>query len=341
MIRRYWGVILLWALLTGFTFPDAAGLTINEAGVYEYRGLSVRMDQKDGYRPIPEEWVRHALAEHQYPYDLEALLGKEFPIYLTDRQIVSSGGRAVAVTISGEVILFSGSDNPDRALVEETVLHEVAHALAARTMTDELWSKFRTVRRLGPEYRMNAPYWHRLPTEVFAEDFAHLFGTEEARKAEWKLADLPLPGEVPGLRSFFLELVGPGAPLAKGRVPVGELATELSRLPGVSARLAELPWRQDGPLTRAQAAYLLSLALNGDPGEGDVFRSDLAEWPSWATAAIEQVQRHRLLVAKPDGRFAPDDFLDEQEAMQALNRLRSYAAAIISRTGASGRPHAE
>lgn len=202
MKSRLAGIVLMGALLTGFSYPGA-----RDAASFEHEGQSVKLVKKEGYRPVPEGWVRHALSNHRYPYDLARLVGSEFPIYLLEQQIVSHYGRAVAVTMNGEVILFSGALEPDRAAVEETALHEVAHVLADRTMNDRRWEKYRALRGLGPEYRRNAALWHLRPSEVFAEDFAHLFGTEEARKAAWQFSELPYPTEVPGLREFFVSLV--------------------------------------------------------------------------------------------------------------------------------------
>lgn len=93
------------------------------------------------------------------------------------------------------------------------VSHEVGHLIHRQYLPDEDsagWMLFRQIRGIQDSTRYNEEAIHRdRPHEIFAEDFRYLFGSRIGRTPDGiENADLPSPDQVPGLRDFFLNLIG-------------------------------------------------------------------------------------------------------------------------------------
>lgn len=91
--------------------------------------------------------------------------------------------------------------------------HEVGHLVHRFFMPDndlEKWNEYRHLRGIEDETKYYATAIHKdRPHEIFAEDFRVLFGSTLARGSGIvENPDLESPEAVPGLRAFFLDLIG-------------------------------------------------------------------------------------------------------------------------------------
>lgn len=94
-----------------------------------------------------------------------------------------------------------------------TLCHELGHAvqhLGLPARRGRGWSRYLQLRGLQDSSVYSEDAVHRdRPAEIFAEDFRVLFGGMLATTSgTQEKGDLPLPGEVEGLRQFFLEVIG-------------------------------------------------------------------------------------------------------------------------------------
>jgi hypothetical protein len=99
--------------------------------------------------------------------------------------------------------------------VHALIAHEIGHVVHNQLLPDadrEGWARYRRMRHLEDASVFNASAPHRdRPHEIFAEDFRYLFGGSLATySGSIENHDLPLPNQVPGLKSFFVSLSGRG-----------------------------------------------------------------------------------------------------------------------------------
>jgi hypothetical protein len=97
--------------------------------------------------------------------------------------------------------------------VEFLISHEAGHLIHRTFLPDgdrDGWARYRRIRGIEDTTRFNARAIHRdRPREIFAEDFRVLFGSLPASDADAiENPDLLAPDQVPGLREFFLGLIG-------------------------------------------------------------------------------------------------------------------------------------
>lgn len=292
-------VLGLFALLSGFTFPKAA-VTLEPDGseTFAHGSALLQLEQVPGWRTVPQAWVQAALEGHSYPRAINALLGEDYPIYITDRQIRFHGQHAAAVTGSSRFILLGARPALDRAEVERTVLHELGHALFLQTVTPERWEKYLRLRKLDESFRVGGT-WQKEPLELFADDFAYLFGSGTATRPLWRF-DVAEPQQVPGLRAFFLSLLLP------------EDAPEQDWL---SLTFMEA----DQPLQRAEWVYALGELVPGERHRFRLLRDQFAipRWAQYHAATFAAAG----LIDTPGWRFEPTRPVSAAEAAADLTRL--------------------
>lgn len=281
---------------TGFTFPRLpAGET------FEYRSTRVALEAQPGLMAVPREWVEYALSHHSYSQKLNEMIGADLPVFLTERAIRIEGSEPEAVAGTDGFILFGGMQNPDRAVVEKIVLHELGHILAFRTMTPERWQAYRALRGLGDTYVENGP-WTQRPSEIIAEDFAFLFGTGRATHRPWRIRKLPEPQTVAGLREFFLRLADDPAH------PAPDTATLALR-------------DRTRPINRAEWVYELAQVAPSPLQESYTLPSDWLQIPKWAGQAVITALSSGWIQGYPDGAFRPDAPVTRLQAALILQRV--------------------
>lgn len=116
------------------------------------------------------------------------------------------------------IVLTAGIREFPREHVWATVVHEIGHAVQRARVPQggALWKEYEELRRLDVNVHHNGAVHRNRPREIFAEDFRVVFGSSWAvSSGSLENPDLPLPGAVPGLISWFERvLTGPtGAPL--------------------------------------------------------------------------------------------------------------------------------
>lgn len=97
--------------------------------------------------------------------------------------------------------------------VEFLISHEAGHLVHRTFLPDtdrEGWNRYMQIRGIDDTTRYNAEAIHRdRPHEIFAEDFRVLFGSRRDSDADAiENPELQAPDQVPGLREFFLGLIG-------------------------------------------------------------------------------------------------------------------------------------
>jgi hypothetical protein len=97
--------------------------------------------------------------------------------------------------------------------VHFVVSHEVGHLVHRAFLPDsdrDGWAEYCALRGIDDSNRFNESAIHRdRPHEIFAEDFRVLFGAPDGTEVPpIENTDLIAPDQVPGLRRFFLHLIG-------------------------------------------------------------------------------------------------------------------------------------
>lgn len=153
--------------------------------------------------------ARHAVEEGLLAVDSRFLHGLRFEIYILPFPVAHP-----LTSWAGEdaVYLSPGVWELLEKQIHQLVAHEVGHlAHRAHLPDDDLagWQRYRLLRGIqdGTRYHANAIHRDR-PHEIFAEDFRVLFGGPLACGATIENPGLAAPEHVPGLRAFFLELIG-------------------------------------------------------------------------------------------------------------------------------------
>ncbi len=93
------------------------------------------------------------------------------------------------------------------------VSHELGHLIHRTYLPDEDvagWAEYREIRGIQDTARFHEDAVHRdRPHEIFAEDFRYFFGARiESVPDAIENSDLPAPDRIPGLRDYFLRLIG-------------------------------------------------------------------------------------------------------------------------------------
>lgn len=300
-LRRVLIMGLLLSLLgTGFTYPRVpAGRT------FQFRSTKVALEARAGTVAVPREWVEYAITHHSYSQKVTSMIGADFPIFLADQAIRMEGGEPLAVAGTDGFILIGGMDRPDRAVIEQAVIHELGHILVFHTMTPDRWKVYRSLRGLGDRYLESAP-WEQRPSEIIAEDFAFLFGTGRATHRPWRMGRLPEPQTVEGLREFFLRLVDDPA------APAPDAAT-----------LALVD--RNRPINRAEWVYELAQAVPAPSHQRYRLPSDWMLIPKWAGQAVITGLSNGWIHGYPDGTFLPDEPVTRGQAAQMLQRVLPVA----------------
>ena len=111
------------------------------------------------------------------------------------------------------IVLTAGIREFPREHVWATVVHEIGHAVQRARIPQggELWKEYENLRGLDVNVHHNGAVHRNRPREIFAEDFRVVFGSSWAvSSGSIENPDLPLPGAVPGLISWFERvLTGP------------------------------------------------------------------------------------------------------------------------------------
>ena len=113
----------------------------------------------------------------------------------------------------GAIYLSPGVRALSDRQVEFLLSHESGHLVHRSFLPDsdrEGWARYRWIRGIEDTTRFQAGAIHRdRPHEIFAEDFRVLFGSLQGGDADAiENPDLAAPDQVPGLREFFLALIG-------------------------------------------------------------------------------------------------------------------------------------
>lgn len=111
------------------------------------------------------------------------------------------------------IVLTAGIREFPREHVWATVVHEIGHAVQRGRIPQGgvLWKEYENLRGLNVNVHHNGAVHRNRPREIFAEDFRVVFGSSWATSSgSIENSDLPLPGAVPGLISWFERaLTGP------------------------------------------------------------------------------------------------------------------------------------
>jgi hypothetical protein len=155
------------------------------------------------YRPMPVGEVAEALGQISFP--LQTLDGDIVILPVPRRDMVES-------TAEGTVVFLSpGRVDYPREHIHYTVTHEMGHVLHHVLMPDsreDLWKEYARLRGIDWQRAREAQDHASRLHEIFAEDFRVLFGSDLARCGTGvENHDISPPGEVPGLREFFLSLL--------------------------------------------------------------------------------------------------------------------------------------
>ena len=309
-------MLALVALLSGFTFADAP-VTVKADGarVFLQHGAELTLEEVPGVQKVPQEWVAEALESHSYPRAINRLLGEDYPIYMTDMRISFEGEPAAAVTGSSRFMLIGARAELNRAEVARTVMHELGHALFMRTLTPDRWQEYLRIRNLDETFSDDGP-WHKQPRELFADDFAYLFGSGTATRPMWRFEDNE-PQHVPGLRAYFLSLVQ-----EPGEEPLDWLSLAFMDA--------------DRSLKRAEWVHALGEVV---PGDRRRFRlvADFSAIPRWAQYHAATFAAAGL-IDLDQGRFQPDRAVTRAEAAADVARLLGLKESGSDTQAEPGRP---
>ncbi|MDX9871271.1 MAG: hypothetical protein RBT41_02485 [Clostridia bacterium] len=146
-----------------------------------------------------------ALEETAFPLDV---LGS-YKVYFLDYRLALYP-TALALSFQDDSVVVFGTGIPlARARLHRLAVHELGHQIDFKLMDAEKWREYRSLRGLedGRLYDNAGAVYENRPQEIFAEDFRLLFGGEPAREIPPLNGHLPEPGEVPGLKEFFLGLI--------------------------------------------------------------------------------------------------------------------------------------
>lgn len=158
------------------------------------------------FHPLPVASVERALTG----VDVRFLEQIGFDIYLLPYPVVEPMG-----SWAGERTIYLSPGVYE--LAEEQILflvgHEFGHLVHRAFLPDEDlegWARYRSLRGIEDStmFYDTAPHANR-PREIFAEDFRVLFSAPRgAALPPIENRDLPQPDLVPGLREFFVDLIG-------------------------------------------------------------------------------------------------------------------------------------
>jgi len=113
---------------------------------------------------------------------------------------------------NGAIYLSPGVNEIDGYVTSYVVAHEFGHVFQLRYLPlddEEGWDEYLALRGMAGIGSTDDTGHPGKPVEVFAEDFRYLFGNDEARYSNSiENETLIPPDEVPGLREFFVSLVG-------------------------------------------------------------------------------------------------------------------------------------
>ena len=174
-----------WELVT-----DPASSLVSQLGDGRFHPMNLKMVQ--------------AAVREVHPFTLPSdgvLLVLPYP----RRQIVESSCEGSLVFLSPGIREVS----PEH--VHSTVVHEVGHIVQHTLLPvgSEAWARYLEKRALSRDPRFHARAIHRdRPSEIFAEDYRHLFGGDLATFSNSiENPDLALPEEIPGLREWMRRVV--------------------------------------------------------------------------------------------------------------------------------------
>jgi hypothetical protein len=250
--------------VTAMTTKDSSGrliLRLEDDTSYELIGDVSDpqiMNKGDGsFHPLNVDWVIEALEK----VDVSGS-NVNMPVNVYVLPMPRSG--LLASSACGDnIFLAPGVREVGRCVVACTVTHELGHVFQFRFAPQgegTKWPEYLELRRIDNTaiYSDLAPRMNR-PVEIFAEDFRYLFGGSEACSSGMiENPDLPLPGEVDGLKDFFVALVAPA-----GMATAGPLTFALSNYPN--------PFN---PSTTIRIALDGSLPANGGEVDVSIYRID-------------------------------------------------------------------
>jgi hypothetical protein len=132
------------------------------------------------------------------------------------------------------IYLSPGMEEMRQEQAHLVVTHEIGHCVHRALMPDgdePSWNKYREMRGLEDKHLYNNSASHNMrPHEIFAEDFRLLFGGPlSTYSGTIENQDLPLPGDVPGLKSFMLSLAD--VRLVRSGNPAPSMNIEVSSFP--------------------------------------------------------------------------------------------------------------
>jgi hypothetical protein len=157
------------------------------------------------FHPVDETVVLEAVRAIPAEY-LSSLQVQIFVLPYPRSGRLSSGADSTAIYLSPGVVAL------DAGQIQTLVTHELGHAVHRRFLPDADslgWATYRGLRGIADSVRFGKSAPHaRQPHEIFAEDFRVLFGSPIARgDGSVENPEILPPDAVPGLRSFFDEIV--------------------------------------------------------------------------------------------------------------------------------------
>jgi hypothetical protein len=242
-------------------------------------------DEQAGWCPMALEQVVAAVGQIEFPLgdlNIDIVI-----LHVPRVDLVESSAEGSVVFLTPGRVTYPTEH------VHYTAVHEIGHVVHNSLMPDferGLWHEYARLRGFDADAGSRAPHAWR-PHEIFAEDFRALFGGEVARfGGRVENHELVPPGEVEGLREFFLSLAGripasagmavlpnPSSGRVVVRAPAGGKAGGLEevRVFDIRGRLvrdlgdapgsAEISWdgRDMSGALVAPGAYLVSGKLGG------------------------------------------------------------------------------
>jgi hypothetical protein len=264
---------------SGLAFRDASGALVRL--VLSVDDPEIRNRGDGAFHAADEDVVLQALHDLPSRY----LRSLQVDIYLLPYPragFLSSSADSRAIYLSPGVRDYSADQ------VAFLVTHEIGHIVHRRVMPDSstgLWAEWAALRGAGDPSIFNETASHAFrPHEIFAEDFRVLFGGPAARgNGAIENPDLPLPGDVPGLRAFYERIVGASslpavATLSAWPNPMRAGQEVVLRLPGsddrdsggLPASLVDVSGRQVASLVfRPEGGSTFRASLGTTSGTGD------------------------------------------------------------------------
>jgi hypothetical protein len=165
------------------------------------------VNQGDGlFHPAPAPFVLDAIESA----DTRFLTRIRFDVFILPYPVADPLG---SWADGGAIYLSPGVRALSDRQVDFLISHETGHLVHRTFLPDSDqngWALYRAIRGIEDTTRYNAGSVHRdRPHEIFAEDFRTLFGSNKGAGADAiENPDLLDPFLVPGLREFFLGLIG-------------------------------------------------------------------------------------------------------------------------------------